>query len=208
MLPRRLQPVACRANASGPAALTARPDSFAHAPPSVLGGGTQAWSASRLATATDPNDHIVCARPSFDSHRSTPEDVKLLMDQSPTSGAHSTESQRAHLLPSYQPAPDVLGLASDGTPLTNLPMAELLEKTLGDLFIDTQALSGLREVGEGGFATVQSATLRLKNGASQTVAVKQLKSHLMSNKDFTEFIKVRAIPPPLCSPCKSTAGNT
>lgn len=85
------------------------------------------------------------------------------------------------------PAPASATAAPDGPPV---PPKQLLQGMLGDLFIDTACLLGLRDIAEGGFATVQSATLRHGNGMKQIVAVKRLKSHLITATDFNEFIKV------------------
>jgi hypothetical protein len=66
-----------------------------------------------------------------------------------------------------------------------------LRALLGDLFIDRSSLSEFQELGEGGFATVHSATLTHRNGMKQLVAVKRLRPERMQHDDdLKEFIAV------------------
>lgn len=68
----------------------------------------------------------------------------------------------------------------------------VLKNLLGDLFVEDSLLSDVRELGEGGFATVQSAHLTHPNGMKQLVAIKRLRPERLCSEDsLTEFIAVR-----------------
>lgn len=70
----------------------------------------------------------------------------------------------------------------------------VLKNLLGDLFVEDSLLSDVRELGEGGFATVQSAHLTHPNGMKQLVAIKRLRPERLGSEDsLTEFIAVRQL---------------
>lgn len=69
----------------------------------------------------------------------------------------------------------------------------VLKQLLGDLFVEDSLLSEVRDLAEGGFATVQSAHLTHPNGMKQLVAIKRLRpERLDSEESLTEFIAVRS----------------
>lgn len=69
---------------------------------------------------------------------------------------------------------------------------QVLKTLLGELFVEDAFLSDVRDLAEGGFATVQSAHLTHPNGMKQLVAIKRLRpERLGSEESLTEFIAVR-----------------
>lgn len=69
---------------------------------------------------------------------------------------------------------------------------QVLKTLLGELFVEDCFLSDVRDLAEGGFATVQSAHLTHPNGMKQLVAIKRLRpERLGSEESLTEFIAVR-----------------
>ena len=89
-------------------------------------------------------------------------------------------------------AVDTLAAAQARADAAALASKSMLQQMLGSLFVDNACLLGLCDLAEGGFATVQSAKLRHANGMKQIVAVKKLKSHLITANDLTDFIRVRS----------------